>query len=157
MKVNIAENAGYCFGVRLAVNTAEENAAKYGHIYTLGHIIHNKNVVKELESKGVTAISVAYDAPEGSNILLRAHGVTTEEIDILKKKKCNIIDATCPFVKKIHRIAMEETALGQKILIAGKREHPEVIGIASRCKECAIVQNRDELSKICEEWREDSF
>ncbi len=157
MKVNIAENAGYCFGVRLAVNTAEENAAKYGHIYTLGHIIHNKNVVKELESKGVTAISSAKDAPEGSNILLRAHGVTTEEIDILKSKNCNIIDATCPFVKKIHRIAMDESALGQKILIAGKREHPEVIGIASRCKECAIVQNRDELSKICEEWREDSF
>ena len=157
MNVKLAENAGYCFGVRLAVKAAEDNAAEFGRIYTLGHIIHNKNVVKDLEEKGVFAISAANDAPDGSNILLRAHGVTQEEIEILRSKGCNIVDATCPFVKKIHRIVEEESLAGQKIIIAGKREHPEVIGIASRCKDCVIVQNREELSKLCEVWGDEQL
>jgi len=154
MKLMLAENAGYCFGVKLAVNAAEESAQKYGRIYTLGHIIHNKNVVSELEKKGVIAISSAADAPDGSTVMLRAHGVTNDETDLLTQKGCRIIDATCPFVKKIHNIVGEESRQSRKIIIAGKREHPEVIGIASRCKECVMVQNREELSKICAEWAE---
>ena len=118
MKVKLAENAGYCFGVKLAVNSAEENAAKYGRIYTLGHIIHNKNVVDDLEAKGVIAIQTADLAPESSNVMLRAHGVTLDEIEVLRNKGCNIIHATCPFVKKIHRIVEDESADGKRILNA---------------------------------------
>ena len=145
MNVNLAKNAGYCFGVKQAVNSALENCSKYGSIYTLGALIHNKTVIRDLEKNGVKTVSSAMEVSDNSVVLLRAHGVTLEEIELLKSKGCLIIDATCPFVKKIHNIVEEESSKGKKIIIAGKRDHPEVIGIASRCLDYIVVENENEL------------
>ncbi len=150
MNVILAENAGYCFGVRNAVNTAIDNVYINGPVYTLGALIHNKIVIDDLAKIGIRTISSAVEAPPNSTVLLRAHGVTTDEIETLKSKNCLIIDATCPFVKKIHTIVEKESAEGKKIIIAGKNDHPEVIGISSRCRDYSIVETETDLAIIIE-------
>ncbi len=155
MEIVLAANAGYCYGVRLAVNTALENAKKYGHIYTLGDIIHNKNVISVLQKAGIKTVYDITDIPDNETVMIRAHGVKKDDIERLKDKHCRIIDGTCPNVKKIHKIVEEESAKCRKIIIAGKREHPEVIGIASRCGVCRIAEDTDSLEKVCHEWSDE--
>lgn len=155
MTLTLAKNAGYCFGVRQAVNTALDCSKEYGKIYTLGSLIHNKSVIAELEKQGIFSFPSAAMVPDNSVVLLRAHGVTVSEIELLKSKGCTIIDATCPFVKKIHNIVEDENKKGRKIIIAGKKDHPEVIGISSRCSVCEIVENEDELIKIAQIWKDE--
>ena len=102
MKILVAKNAGYCFGVRDAVNIAYDTAEKHGDVYMLGHIVHNENVVNDLDKVGAKVVDSLDDVPEGRPVLLRAHGT---HVDITKKaeeKKMNIVDATCPLVRDIH-------------------------------------------------------
>ncbi len=130
-KVRLAKTAGFCFGVKRAVDIAYENVDK-GNVYTLGPIIHNEEVVKDLEKQGVIALkdeSQLGCVKENSTVIIRSHGVAKQVYDLLEEKKVNIIDATCPFVKKIHNIVKEASDNGDFIVIIGNEGHPEVEGI----------------------------
>lgn len=153
MEIIVAENSGFCFGVKRAVDSVYEQLEKGGKIYTFGPIIHNEQVVGELESLGVQVIHSAdelSDISEGT-VIIRSHGVTREIMDILKAGGLDIIDATCPFVKKIHGIVEKESRDGKYIIVIGSRRHPEVEGIVSRVEgEVSVIENEDEAEGFME-------
>ena len=153
MDVIVAENSGFCFGVKRAVDSVYEQLEKGGKIYTYGPIIHNEQVVGELEKKGVQVIRSVEelkDIGEGI-IVIRSHGVTREIADILKKQGLDIVDATCPFVKKIHRIVEDESRSGKYIVVIGSRKHPEVEGIVSRVEGgYTVIENDEEAEAFSE-------
>ncbi len=140
MKVILANTAGFCFGVKRAVDTVYEQAGK-GNVYTYGPIIHNEEVVKDLESKGVHVV----DDEEGlqsindGTIVIRSHGVERRIYDVIKENSLELVDATCPFVKKIHNIVDKDSTEGKQIIIIGNRNHPEVMGIVGWCNSDPIV------------------
>ncbi len=142
MKVICAKTAGFCFGVERAVDTVYEaiNAGE-DRIYTYGPIIHNETVVNELEEKGVAVISSPEELKQLSEgcVIIRSHGVSKEIYDILNEKGIKYIDATCPFVLKIHQLVEEAAAKGDHIVVAGDRTHPEVEGILSFAGEAVSV------------------
>ena len=153
MDVIVAENSGFCFGVKRAVDSVYEQLEKGGKIYTYGPIIHNEQVVGELEKRGVQVIRSVEelkDIGEGT-IVIRSHGVTREIADILKKQGLDIVDATCPFVKKIHRIVEDESRSGKYIVVIGSRKHPEVEGIVSRVEGgYTVIENDEEAEAFSE-------
>ena len=153
MDVIVAENSGFCFGVKRAVDSVYEQLKKGGKIYTYGPIIHNEQVVGELEKKGVQVIRSVEelkDIGEGT-IVIRSHGVSKEIADILKKQGLDIVDATCPFVKKIHRIVEDESRSGKYIVVIGSRKHPEVEGIVSRVEGgYTVIENDEEAEAFSE-------
>ena len=152
MKVIKAKTAGFCFGVKRAVDTVYEQVNTCsGPIYTYGPIIHNEEVVKDLESKGVVVLRTEEDLDNisGGTVIIRSHGVEKRIYDKLEAKGVRIVDATCPFVKKIHNIVQKESAAGKYILIIGSPDHPEVIGIRGWAGEhAAVVQNTDDIENI---------
>lgn len=161
MKVVVAKTAGFCFGVERAVEKVYEQIEQNNHpIYTFGPIIHNEEVVKDLENKGVQVVETKEELSgitEGS-VIIRSHGAAKEIYDILEKNGVNIVDATCPYVKKIHKIVAEQTEQGRKIVIIGNKTHPEVIGIKGWGDDNVIVvrslEEVDELAfstgeKLC--------
>ena len=133
MKVELAKTAGFCFGVKRAVDTVYEQIAlhKGGKIYTYGPIIHNEEVIKDLKRHGVEVVDSEeeLEALTEGVVIIRSHGVPKRICDMLERKEVDCVDATCPFVKKIHRIVAEESAKGSHIVIIGNSEHPEVEGI----------------------------
>ena len=139
MKILLAKNAGYCFGVRDAVNMAYDTAEKHGDVYMLGHIVHNENVVEDLDKAGAKVVDSLSDVPEGRPVLLRAHGTHVDVVEEAKNKKMNIVDATCPLVRDIHDEIKALENDGRKIIIIGDHGHDEVIGIASQVKNPTIV------------------
>ena len=159
MKVRLAEKAGFCFGVERAVGMALRIAAEPGRgaVYTLGSIIHNEEVVADLERQGFLGVSLKElkNLKEGT-VILCSHGVSRsviEEVACLKdengQKKFQVEDATCPFVKKIHRIVEEKSGQGYRILVIGDRNHPEVEGIIGWSKTPVIVtDNEKDLQKL---------
>ena len=132
MNVTLAKSAGFCFGVKRAVNMVyEEIDKKSASIYTYGPIIHNDEVVKDFASKGVTVIrnlEELANLPKG-RIIIRSHGISRAEQEEMEQYGFEVLDATCPFVKKIHRLVDEHSKLGEHIVIIGNAKHPEVIGI----------------------------
>ena len=152
MKVIKAKTAGFCFGVKRAVDTVYEQVDTCdGPIYTYGPIIHNEEVVKDLESKGVVVLRTEeeLDNIEDGTVIIRSHGVEKRIYDKLEAKGVRIVDATCPFVKKIHNIVQKESAAGKYILIIGNPDHPEVIGIRGWAGEhAAVIQNADDIENI---------
>ena len=130
MEVLLAKTAGFCFGVKRAVDTVYEQVGK-GNVYTYGPIIHNEEVVKDLESKGVALVHNEDEirALESGLIVIRSHGVEKRIYDVIKEKSLELVDATCPFVKKIHNIVDKDSAQGNQIIVIGNPEHPEVVGI----------------------------
>ena len=152
MKVIKAKTAGFCFGVKRAVDTVYEQADTCGGpIYTYGPIIHNEEVVKDLESRGVSVIRSEEELEsitEGT-VIIRSHGVEKRICDKLLGKGLRIVDATCPFVKKIHNIVEKESAEGKYILIIGNPDHPEVIGIRGWAgSNVSVIQNADDIEKV---------
>ena len=133
MKVELAKTAGFCFGVKRAVDTVYEQIAlhKGEKIYTYGPIIHNEEVIKDLKWHGVEVVDSEeeLEALTEGVVIIRSHGVPKRICDMLERKEVDCVDATCPFVKKIHRIVAEESAKGSHIVIIGNSEHPEVEGI----------------------------
>ena len=129
-EVILAKSAGFCFGVKRAVDTVYEQVGKK-NVYTYGPIIHNEEVVKDLEQKGVKVIKdiSELDNIEKGIIIIRSHGVSGDVYDTIKNKGFEIVDATCPFVLKIHKIVKEESENGSQIVIIGNENHPEVQGI----------------------------
>ena len=146
MEVKLATTAGFCFGVKRAVDMVYEQIGKEEPIYTYGPIIHNEEVVKELESKGVQVLNNTDDIRnvEKGTIIIRSHGITKSVYKLIEEQGLNCIDATCPFVKRIHKIVEKESAEGKKIVVIGNALHPEVEGIVSWCQNGADVIETEE-------------
>ena len=142
MEVKLAKTAGFCFGVQRAVDTVyEQIKEKKGPIYTYGPIVHNETVVQDLEEKGVKVLNSVeeLEALTEGTVIIRAHGVGRCIYELLEQKGIDLVDATCPFVRKIHRIVQKEGAEGREILIVGNAKHPEVEGIRGWCSTPSYV------------------
>lgn len=139
MKLLVAKNSGFCFGVRRAVDICHEQAKQKGRIYSWGKIIHNEGVVEELRQEGVIPVESLEEVSSGDTLIIRAHGAVPELFDACREKGIEVVDATCPFVKRIHRIVSRAREEGIPIYIAGKRNHPEVIGIAGWAGDGATI------------------
>ena len=148
MKIFLAKNAGYCFGVRDAVQLAYDTAQDDGDVYMLGHIVHNENVVEKLDKAGAKVVETLDQVPDGKPILFRAHGTHVDTWEKAQEKNMNIIDATCPLVEEIHDEIKILEKEGRKIIIIGDHGHDEVIGIASQVKNAVIVANPDEANAL---------
>ncbi|MEC7872766.1 MAG: 4-hydroxy-3-methylbut-2-enyl diphosphate reductase [Candidatus Neomarinimicrobiota bacterium] len=148
MKILLAKNAGYCFGVRDAVNMAYDTAEEYGDVYMLGHIVHNENVVDDLDKAGAKVVDSLDEVPDGRPVLLRAHGTHVDTWEEAKKKNMNIVDATCPLVRDIHDEIKELESDGRKIIIIGDHGHDEVVGIASQVKDPVVVATTEEARHL---------
>ena len=136
MKVKVAKTAGFCFGVQRAVDKVYELIDSCpDRLFTLGPIIHNEEVVNDLEKKGVRVASEEElkTLPEGSTVVIRSHGVGKKVYDQLEECGLSYVDVTCPFVLKIHRIVEKESKAGSHIVIIGDSDHPEVVGICGWC------------------------
>ena len=131
MKVELAKSAGFCFGVEKAVNTVYEEAKKENEIvYTLGPIIHNEEVVKDMKKRGVEAVKMEDLASlQKGTVIIRSHGVSREVYNFVKNSGHRVVDATCPFVKKIHAIVSVQSGKDKTVVIIGNPDHPEVMGI----------------------------
>ena len=148
MKIILAKDAGYCFGVRDAVNSAYEMSKKYGEVYMLGDIVHNESVVSDLEKEGVKVVEKLDQIPKDKPVLFRAHGTVKEVWKKAEDKKMNIIDATCPLVHEIHHEVKALHKEGRKIIIIGDHGHDEVIGIASQIPDPLIVASVEEAEAL---------
>ena len=151
MKVKVAETAGFCFGVKRAVDKVYELIdTEQKPIFTLGPIIHNEGVVADLEARGVHVIAEAdLDSPDDTlqngTVVIRSHGVGKAIYDKLKEKNISYVDVTCPFVLKIHRIVEKESLAGNHIIIIGDKDHPEVQGICGWCQgPYTVIRNKEE-------------
>lgn len=158
ISVTVAKTAGFCYGVERAVKMAYDAVGKYDRIFTYGPLIHNKSVIADLESKGIKAIESCDSVNIGDAVIIRSHGVGGEVYEELEKRGAVILDATCPNVKRIHKLTAECVARGEKVLIAGDKDHPEVKGIVSYCGEdCEIFADCEELAiilkKNCENFK----
>ncbi len=153
MEIVKAKTAGFCFGVKRAVETVYDQINKVNHkpIYTFGPIIHNDEVIGDLKKKGVSVLYSKEDLMklEDGVVIIRSHGVSKEIYDILEAKDIECIDATCPFVKKIHKIVREESEKGNQVVVIGNPEHPEIIGIVGwSCTPVIVVQSVQEAEEI---------
>lgn len=151
MRVIKAKTAGFCFGVKRAVDQVYELAGKKeGAVYTYGPIIHNEEVVNDLEKKGVQVLHTKEElaALEKGTVVIRSHGVAREIYEQIQGKRLELVDATCPFVKKIHRIVKREGENGREIVIIGNATHPEVEGIKGWCvSKVTVIGNEEEAQK----------
>lgn len=140
MHIELAQHAGFCFGVKRAMQIALRQAEQQdGQLYTLGPLIHNEQVVAYLRQKGIQAADFIRSIPDGSTVIIRTHGVPKHVCSTLEAHGIRAIDATCPFVKKIHKIVAEYYEQGYQIIIVGDAQHPEVIGINGWCENSAVI------------------
>lgn len=149
MKITVAKNAGFCSGVRNAVDKALSLAAEKGKIYTVGALIHNEGVISYLEERGVHAVSLdeARQLPAGSVALIRAHGIPLADEEYMRSRGIEVYDATCPVVKRIHKIVAERAAAGDAVVIVGDRNHDEVAGTAGYAgDDVRVVSDTEELT-----------
>ena len=144
MEVRIADNAGFCFGVKRAMKIAwdELENKSENNIYSLGPLIHNKQAVDRYKEKGLVEMDNLESIPSESKLIIRSHGVAEKVYTESKAKNMEIVDTTCPFVKKIHDIVKDFSDRGYKIIIVGNPNHPEIIGINGWCNNEAIVINK---------------
>ena len=148
MKILVAKDAGYCFGVRDAVNLAKKSGDDFQEVYMLGDIVHNETVVDELNKRGSKVVESLNDIPEDKPVLFRAHGTDPETWKKAQKKKLNIIDATCPLVTEIHEEIKELESENRRTIIIGDHNHDEVVGIAAQVKDPIIISCVDEAKKL---------
>ena len=147
MSVTVAKSAGFCFGVSRAVELVETAAKEGKHTLTLGPIIHNRHVVERFQKMGVQVIEQPEQAQPGDTVIIRSHGVSREVYERLEKQGAEIIDATCPFVKRIHNLVAQAEEAGQLPIIIGTPTHPEVEGIAGWCTRCKVFADAESLEK----------
>ena len=148
MKIFLAKDAGYCFGVRDAVNLAYDTAEAHGEVYMLGTIVHNERVIENLSNAGAKVVEMLDDVPEDKPILFRAHGTAPELWKKADKKKLNLIDATCPLVTEIHDEIKKLEEEGRRTIIIGDHGHDEVVAIAAQVSEPIIIANVDEANTL---------
>ena len=151
MEVILAKSAGFCFGVKKAVEKVYEQIEQGGNIYTYGPIIHNEEVVKDLENRGVVVIENEQqlcELKEGA-VVIRSHGVSKRICELIEKNGLQCVDATCPFVKRIHNIVEKESLEGKQIVIIGNAGHPEVEGIMGWSHTKAyVVESAEEAENL---------
>ena len=153
MRVILAKTAGFCYGVERAVALAHETAKAHGGAM-LGSVIHNANVVAELEREGMRLIASPEEAAAGETVLIRSHGESREVLEELQARGAEIVSATCPNVRHIQILVTEAETAGRQVVIIGEHDHPEVQGIASWCRDARIFGNAEEVEKWAEETAE---
>ncbi|WP_099189248.1 4-hydroxy-3-methylbut-2-enyl diphosphate reductase [Tepidibacter mesophilus] len=156
MKFKVADYAGFCFGVQRAMGMAWEELEMMheDEVYSLGPLIHNKQAVKIYEDKGLKIVDDLDKVNQKSKVIIRSHGVSKHIYTNAVEKNLKVIDATCPFVKKIQDIANEYYNKGYKIIIVGDKDHPEVVGINGWCdNEAIIIKNIEDLSEIPRKYK----
>jgi 4-hydroxy-3-methylbut-2-enyl diphosphate reductase len=150
-EITVSKSAGFCFGVDRAVQMVYQALDEGKPVATLGPIIHNQDVVNDMVARGARIIEEVSELREGEYVVIRSHGVGRKVYDEIAEKGNPIIDATCPFVARIHKIAKEKTAEGYTVLIAGDESHPEVQGIVGHCDEnCLVFKDNFELKAFFE-------
>ena len=154
--IRVAESAGFCFGVKRAIEMAYEAIGVEPKLYSYGQLIHNKTVTDDLASKGLEIVENLDGLTEGT-LLIRSHGVGKALYDEAEAKGLKILDGTCPFVKKIHNIVHEKLANGMGIIIVGDGTHPEVIGINGWCENAAVILEDEEAAKTKEIPEKDRY
>ena len=145
MKVELARSAGFCYGVRRAVELAEQAARSGKPCAMLGPIIHNGSVIDYLREQGVALIRAPEEAPPGATVIIRSHGESRAVHQALAARGCPVIDATCPNVSRIHRIVEEAEGAGRQVLIIGAPDHPEVSAIAGWCAHPVVLEGKAAL------------
>lgn len=147
--ITVAKTAGFCFGVNRAVDLVYHLVEEVTSVKTLGPIIHNPQLVDDLSQKGVSILDSPQQARSGDTVVIRSHGVGQQVYEELERPGIHLVDATCPFVAKIHKIVAEHSAAGETIIIAGDKNHPEVLGIQGHCQgECYVVKDEQELLEV---------
>ncbi len=147
MQVLLARSAGFCYGVRRAVERAAQ-AAEAGQVYLLGHITHNDHVIRWLEDKGAVTVFAPDQVPPGATVLIRAHGEPDETYRLLEERGCQVLDATCPDVAKIHDIVRRAQDRGRIPIVVGEKDHPEVVGIVGSAHSALAVRDWQELEEL---------
>ena len=146
-ELHLAKSAGFCYGVRRAVELAESAAASGEPCVLLGHIIHNQNVVDRLASLGLRTVESPSEVPEGCQVVIRSHGESRAVYEALQARGANILDATCPNVKRIHQIVSQAEEQGRQPVIVGTPDHPEVVAIAGWCRRPVVLSGVEDLTK----------
>ena len=148
MEIIRAENSGFCFGVKRAIEKTEEQIEKYRgtgrRIFTCGPLIHNRAVTDSLKERGVAIAEKPEDLSQGDIAIVRSHGETRAFFKALSDRGVETVDATCPFVSRIHRLVMDAAEKGKNIVIVGDKDHPEVRGINGWCGNSACIVNSPE-------------
>ena len=153
MEIIVGKTAGFCYGVKRAVDNTINETKENDIVYCLGELVHNEQVVDELEKKGVRFIDDIKELPDSNKkIIIRAHGVSNEVYEYAKSNGIKLIDLTCPNVLKVHEIAKDYAAKGYYIFLAGKKEHPENIGTVSYCKNYSVIEQPENTEKALEEF-----
>ena len=150
MKLILAESAGFCFGVKRSVEIADKLLQEQQEVASLGELIHNEQVVREMAERGLRVIQSPGEARPGETVIIRAHGVSSSVLQQLEAQGNPVVDATCPKVKAIHAIVKRAGDEGRFVIIIGMRHHPEVEGIRGWCSDCEVFENAQEL----ETWLE---
>jgi len=154
VKPILAKSAGFCYGVRRAVELAQAEAEAGTPCVMLGSIIHNKDVIRQLEAKGVRAVDRPEDVPEGCSVIIRSHGESRAVHEQLARRNVRVLDATCPNVTHIHQIVSQAEDKGRQPVIVGTPDHPEVLAIAGWCRRPVVVSGAEELEKWLKEQPE---
>ena len=147
MEVIVAKKCGFCHGVENAIKMAEKKLTEKGSIYSLGPIIHNKDVVEQLAEKGLKTVNDVDEVCSGT-VLIRSHGAAPEQITRLQEKGINIVDATCVLVKRVQRIAAELEEQGYTVIVIGDKNHPEVQAVVGCAKNVIVVGDESDLAKV---------
>jgi 4-hydroxy-3-methylbut-2-enyl diphosphate reductase len=147
MKVLVAQKCGFCLGVKNAISMARETLQARKEVYSLGPVIHNEDVVRQLAKDGLTTVESVGEIPSGT-ILIRSHGAAIEEIEKIKQKGLEIVDATCVLVKRVQKIAKQLHDDGYQVVIIGDKNHPEVQAVVGHAPDIAVVADESDLSKL---------
>jgi len=147
MKVIVAERCGFCHGVKNAISTAEKILTEEKQVYSLGAIIHNKDMVERLARAGLKTVDNVEEIQSGT-VIIRSHGAAPEQIAKLKKKGLKIIDATCVLVKRVQQIAKELNNAGYKVVVIGNENHPEIQAVVGCARDVAVVADESDLHKL---------
>ena len=147
MKVLVAEKCGFCHGVRNAIKVAEKTLSSKKDVFSLGPIIHNKDMVEKLARGGLKTVTRVEEIPSGT-VLIRSHGAAPEQIMKLKEKGLDIVDATCVLVKRVQHIASEFEKEGYQVVIIGEENHPEVQAVVGCAKNAIVIADKSDLNKL---------
>jgi 4-hydroxy-3-methylbut-2-enyl diphosphate reductase len=147
MKVIVAEKCGFCPGVKNAISTAERILARQKDVYSLGPIIHNRDVVEKLARAGLKTVDTVEQIPSGT-VLIRSHGVAPDQLAKMQEKGLKIIDATCVLVKRVQRIAWELDEAGYEVVVIGDKNHPEIQAVVGCAKDVLVVADESDLHKL---------
>ena len=147
MEVLVAEKCGFCPGVKTAITLAKQTLAEHDKVYSLGPIIHNEDIVNELSNEGLETID-SVDNIESGTVLIRSHGATLKQLEDMRAKGLNIVDATCVLVKRVQKIAQKLDEEGYKVVMIGDEKHPEVQAVVGYAKEVVVIGGKDDLYKL---------